>query len=156
QVRPAVGELARGLKAAGGGRASLVVRLDPPELGPVVVRLTVREGRVDVQLRTSEAVAASGLVRSAADVRSTLLAHGLDLSSFDVRQGPSAQDRPSQQQDRPAPDGAATSGRRESSDQATPQRGGRADRTASDPRTGREPGTTTETTADGAPAGAWL
>ncbi|MCU1693012.1 MAG: Flagellar hook-length control protein FliK, partial [Frankiales bacterium] len=140
QVRPAVAELARGLRDAGGGRASLVVRLDPPELGPVVVRLTVRDGRVDVQLRTSEAVASVGLAAAGADVRSTLAQHGLDLSSFDVQQG-DAQDAPA--------------GGRASSDQATPERRGGADRSTSTPRA-RVVRDATPDPATGGTAGAWL
>ncbi|MCW2608100.1 MAG: hypothetical protein JWO60_2793, partial [Frankiales bacterium] len=144
QVQPAVAELARGLRDVGGGRASLVVRLDPPELGPVVVRLSVRDGRVDVQLRTGEAVAAVGLAQASAEVRSTLADHGLDLSSFDVEQGalpPGAGQHPGE--------------RRESPDRATPRPARSADRTAGATGTGALLGATT-TTDGGTPAATWL
>ncbi len=143
QVQPAVAELARGLRDIGGGRASLVVRLDPPELGPVVVRLTVRDGRVDVQLRTGEAVASVGLAAASADVRSTLAQHGLDLSSFDVAQGDTS--------------GGAPSERRASSDQATPERRPTADRSTGAPRargTDALPHSTSD--QDAGTTGAWL
>ncbi|MDP9435617.1 MAG: flagellar hook-length control protein FliK, partial [Actinomycetota bacterium] len=110
QVRPALSELARGLRDDG-GRASLVIRLDPPELGPVLVRLTVIDGRVDVTLRAPEAAAARGLAGASEQVQRLLAEHGLDLSSFDVTQsalsggasgGPaSEQDRRSARQDPP-------------------------------------------------------
>ncbi len=144
QVQPAVAELARGLRDVGGGRASLVIRLDPPELGPVVVRLTVRDGRVDVQLRTGEAVAAVGLAQASAEVRSTLADYGLDLSSFDVEHAPMS-----------AGAGEQPDGRRASPDRATVHAAGSADRTAGAPGTGGPPGTAT-TSSDGAPAATWL
>ena len=86
QLRPALSELARGLREEG-GRASLLIRLDPPELGPVLVRLTVVDGRVDVTLRAPEAAAAVGLSAAAAEVQRVLAENGLDLSSFDVAHG---------------------------------------------------------------------
>jgi hypothetical protein len=61
QVKPALVEAARGLRREGGGRISLVVRLDPPELGAVLVRLTVQDGRVDVTLRTPDLAARADL-----------------------------------------------------------------------------------------------
>ncbi len=144
-MQPAVAELARGLRDVGGGRASLVVRLDPPELGPVLVRLTVVDGRVDVTLRTSEAVAAVGLGSASAEVRSTLLEHGLDLSSFDVSAGALPGD------------GGGLPGRQTSSDQGTPPRGRGADRTASAPGAGAPTGVLLDDSpADGSPAGTWL
>jgi hypothetical protein len=111
-VRPALLEAARHLKTEG-GRTSLVIRLDPPELGAVLVRLTVRDGQVDVQLRTPDAAARSDLQAQSFDVQQVLREQGLDLSSFDVRHGESftAGDRPAG----------------ETPDRGTPRRGTRAD-----------------------------
>jgi flagellar hook-length control protein FliK len=87
RVQPALVEAARGLRHEGGGRTSLVVRLDPPELGAVLVRLTVQDGRVDVQLRTPDLAARSDLQAQSWDVQQVLRDSGLDLRSFDVSHG---------------------------------------------------------------------
>ena len=86
-VKPALVEAARGLRHEGGGRTSLVVRLDPPELGAVLVRLTVQDGRVDVTLRTPDLAARADLQDQSYDVQQVLREQGFDLSSFDVAQG---------------------------------------------------------------------
>jgi flagellar hook-length control protein FliK len=86
-VQPRLIEAARGLRHEGGGRVSLVVRLDPPELGAVLVRLTVQDGRVDVQLRTPDLAARSDLQARSFDVQQILREQGLDLTSFDVAHG---------------------------------------------------------------------
>jgi hypothetical protein len=85
-VRPALVEAARHLKTEG-GRTSLLIRLDPPELGAVLVRLTVKDGLVDVQLRTPDLAARGDLQAQQADVQQVLKEQGLDLSSFDVSHG---------------------------------------------------------------------
>lgn len=87
QVKPALLEAARGLRQEGGGRTSLVVRLDPPELGAVVIRLTVQDGRVDVQLRTPDVTARVDLQAQSYDVQQVLRDNGFDLTSFDVTHG---------------------------------------------------------------------
>jgi flagellar hook-length control protein FliK len=86
-VPHAVLEAVRGLRHEQSGRTSLVVRLDPPELGAVVVRLAVRDGRVDVQLRTPDLGAREGLAAQHHDVEQLLREQGLDLRSFDVSRG---------------------------------------------------------------------
>jgi hypothetical protein len=85
-VRPALVEAAKHLKTEG-GRTSLVIRLDPPELGAVLVRLTVKDGQVDVQLRTPDLVARGDLAAQAFDVKQVLHDQGLNLASFDVAHG---------------------------------------------------------------------
>lgn len=138
-VKPAVLEAASRLRHEGGGRTSLVVRLDPPELGAVVVRLTVQDGRVDVQLRTPDLAARSDLQAQSYDVQQVLRDNGLDLTSFDVSHGelPSGDLRqdgrgPSDTPDRGTPRGAGT--------------------------TDGAPGTTrvTDDVTDPQPAGTWL
>jgi chemotaxis protein MotD len=130
-VRPALVEAARGLRHEGGGRASLVVRLDPPELGAVLVRLTVQDGRVDVTLRTPDLAARADLQAQSYDVQQVLRDQGFDLSSFDVAHGDVL------------PDGWG-----DAPDRGTPERGRRAD---GQPRT--------PVTDDGPapePSGTWL
>ena len=137
-MQPAVVEAARGLRDEGGGRTSLVVRLDPPELGAVVVRLTVQDGRVDVQLRTPDATARGDLQAQAFDVQRVLRDNGFDLTSFDVAQGGTRGD---------VPGGAQEDAR--TPDRGTPPQQGPAD--------GR-PGTShvTDDADDPQAAGTWL
>lgn len=116
-VRPAIVEAARHLRSEG-GRTSLVVRLDPPELGAVLVRLTVKDGQVDVQLRTPDLAARSDLQAQSFDVQQVLREQGLDLSSFDVAHGdvlgnPTGSSQPQ--------------GGRQTPDRATPRTSGGAD-----------------------------
>lgn len=133
-VAPAVVEAAGRLRHEGGGRTSLVVRLDPPELGAVVVRLTVQEGRVDVQLRTPDLAARSDLQAQSYDVQQVLRDNGLDLTSFDVSHGDLLQDS--------------------RGETATPDRGTRRHPAGTD----GGPGTTrvTDDVTDPQPAGTWL
>lgn len=100
-VRPALLEAAKHLKTEG-GRTSLVIRLDPPELGAVLVRLTVKDGQVDVQLRTPDLAARSDLQAQQLDVQQVLREQGLDLSSFDVAHGDVLSQTPND--DRQTPD----------------------------------------------------
>jgi hypothetical protein len=102
-VQPAVVEAARGLRHEGGGRTSLVVRLDPPELGAVLVRLTVQHGRVDVQLRTPDLAARSDLQAQSYDLQQVLREQGFDLRSFDVGHGDVFGDRSEDVPDRGTP-----------------------------------------------------
>jgi chemotaxis protein MotD len=92
-VRPAILEAARGLRHEGNGRTSLVVRLNPPELGSVLVKLTVQDGRVDVQLRTPDLQAVGDLTAQSREVHQVLKDSGFDLSSFDVSHGGVPDDR---------------------------------------------------------------
>jgi flagellar hook-length control protein FliK len=134
RVQPAVLEAARGLRDEGGGRTSLVVRLDPPELGAVVVRLTVQDGRVDVQLRTPDVSARGDLQAQSFDVQRVLRDNGFDLTSFDVSHG----DVPSgNREDAKTPD------------RGTPQRQSTADGHAGNPRV-------TDDVTDPQAAGTWL
>ena len=131
-VKPALVEAARGLRHEGGGRTSLVVRLDPPELGAVLVRLTVQDGRVDVTLRTPDLAARADLQAQSYDVEQVLRDQGFDLSSFDVGHGDVLPD-----------------GRQDAPDRGTPDRNGRADgHTAHSPVTDDGPAPE--------PSGTWL
>ena len=142
QVQPALVEAARGLRDEGGGRTSLVVRLDPPELGAVVVRLTVQDGRVDVQLRTPDVTARADLQAQAPDVQRVLRDNGFDLTSFDVAHG--------------ADQGGLAAGGRD--DARTPDRGTPQHRTTADGRPGTSHVTDDAVTDRDDPqaAGTWL
>jgi len=48
------------------------------------VRLTVQDGRVDVQLRSPDPAVSGQLRAQGSDVHDVLAAHGLDLGAFDV------------------------------------------------------------------------
>jgi flagellar hook-length control protein FliK len=131
-VKPALLEAARGLRHEGGGRTSLVVRLDPPELGAVLVRLTVQDGRVDVTLRTPDLAARADLQAQSFEVEQVLRDQGFDLSSFDVAHGD-----------------VLSGGQHDASDRSTPERSRRADgHTADNPVTDDGPAPE--------PSGTWL
>ena len=131
-VQPAVAEAARGLRHEGGGRTSLVVRLDPPELGAVLVRLTVQDGRVDVQLRTPDLAARTELQSQSYDVKQVLREQGFDLSSFNVSHGD-----------------VFTSNQGDSPDRGTPQRSRQSDGRAGNPHV-------TDDAAEPELSGTWL
>jgi len=75
-----------------GGNTSFDIRLDPPELGRVDVRLEVsRDQRVSATISADTPQALHELARHARDLEQTLQSAGLELSdsglSFDLRQG---------------------------------------------------------------------
>jgi flagellar hook-length control protein FliK len=87
---PAHGEVevvrsVRVLAEQGGGRVS--IRLDPPELGGLSVRVVVSDGAVHVSLLADQAPVADLLQRHSADLRSALENHGLRLDRLDVGAG---------------------------------------------------------------------
>jgi flagellar hook-length control protein FliK len=76
----------------GGGSTQFDIRLDPPELGRVDVRLEVsRDQRVTATISADTPQALHELARHARDLEQTLQSAGLELSdsglSFDLRQG---------------------------------------------------------------------
>jgi Flagellar hook-length control protein len=75
-----------------GGNTRFEMRLDPPELGRIEVRLEVtRDHRVSAVIAADNPAALSDLVRHARELEQSLQAAGLELSeqglSFDLRQG---------------------------------------------------------------------
>ncbi len=75
-----------------GGATRFEMRLDPPELGRVEIRLEVtRDHRVTALISADNPQALTDLVRHARELEQSLQAAGLDLSdsglSFDLRQG---------------------------------------------------------------------
>ena len=85
-LAPAVTSLAHAA-ARDGGAARIVMRLDPPELGTVVVSLTLRGGEVHVSLVAADPGAAGQLDARRAEVRSALAQAGLDLEGWSVDSG---------------------------------------------------------------------
>lgn len=74
-----------------GGNTRFEMRLDPPELGRIEVRLEVtRDHRVSAMIAADNPAALSDLVRHARELEQSLQAAGLELSeqglSFDLRQ----------------------------------------------------------------------
>jgi flagellar hook-length control protein FliK len=87
---PAHGEVevvrsVRVLAEQGGGRVT--IRLDPPQLGGLSLRVVVSDGAVHVSLLADQAPVADLLARHAADLRSALEGHGLRLDRLDVGAG---------------------------------------------------------------------
>lgn len=130
-VRPAIAAAAKRL-TQDGDRTSLVVRLDPPELGAVLVRLTVREGQVEVTLRAPDLAAQGGLLAQAPEIQQVLREAGLDLRSFDVSYGELSHGQSEERQETP--------------DRGTPRQYGSADGTVH----------VTDDVTDPQPAGTWL
>lgn len=130
-VRPALAAAAKRLTHEG-GRTSLVVRLDPPELGAVLVRMTVREGQVEVTLRAPDLAAQGGLLAQAPEIQQVLKEAGLDLTSFDVTYGEMAKGQSEEHRQTP--------------DRGTPHQRGNADGTVH----------VMDDVTDPQPAGTWL
>jgi flagellar hook-length control protein FliK len=87
---PARGELevvrsVRVLAHQGGGQVH--IRLDPPELGGVALRVVVSEGAVHVTLLADQPPVADLLGRHSAELRSALDSHGVRLERLEVGTG---------------------------------------------------------------------
>lgn len=63
------------------------VRLDPPELGAIAIRLVVREGRVDAELRVEERATLDLLAKHIPELRATLARAGMHAGAFDLQLG---------------------------------------------------------------------
>jgi flagellar hook-length control protein FliK len=86
-VAPTIAQVARSLRTSGDGTSRLVIRLDPVELGPVLVSLRTRGGAVDISVRADNAGGAAAVADQRAHIQQVLAEHGLDLSSFSVSGG---------------------------------------------------------------------
>ena len=75
-----------------GGAGRVVLRLDPPELGSVVLTLVVRGSDVHVSLVAADAGCTAPLDLRREQVRDALAAAGLDLAGWDI--GAGGQSRP--------------------------------------------------------------
>ena len=86
-VAPTIAQVAQSLRTSGDGTSRLVIRLDPEELGPVLVSLRTRGGMVDISVRADNAGGAAAVADQRAHIQQVLAEHGLDLSSFSVSGG---------------------------------------------------------------------
>lgn len=86
-VAPTIAQVAHSLRSSGDGTSRLVIRLDPVELGPVLVSLRTRGGAVDISVRADNAGGAAAVADQRAHIQQVLADHGLDLSSFNVSGG---------------------------------------------------------------------
>lgn len=86
-VAPTIAQVAQSLRSSGDGTSRLVIRLDPAELGPVLVSLRTRGGAVDISVRADNAGGAAAVADQRAHIQQVLADHGLDLSSFNVSGG---------------------------------------------------------------------
>jgi flagellar hook-length control protein FliK len=86
-VAPTIAQVAHSLRTSVDGTSRLVIRLDPVELGPVLVTLRTRGGAVDISVRADNAGGASAVADQRAHIQQVLADHGLDLSSFNVSGG---------------------------------------------------------------------
>ncbi len=96
---------------AGTGSASIA--LNPPELGPVEMRVSVAEGEARVAFAAEQPLAREAIAEALPRLREMLSAHGLSLADASVgaelpRRGPQAQDALPARNDPPEESEAAT------------------------------------------------
>lgn len=72
-----------------GGVNRAVVRLDPPELGRIMLEVVSNGDEISVIARADNAEAVRALVRQRAEIEAAVEALGLSMSDFDVKQGDS-------------------------------------------------------------------
>ena len=72
-----------------GGVNRAVVRLDPPELGRIMLEVVSNGDEISVIARADNAEAVRALVRQRAEIEAAVEALGLSISDFDVKQGDS-------------------------------------------------------------------
>jgi flagellar hook-length control protein FliK len=63
------------------------IQLDPPELGRIAIRIAVRKGRVDAELRVEDRATLDVLARHVPELRATLERSGLHAGTFDLQLG---------------------------------------------------------------------
>ncbi|MGV8846788.1 flagellar hook-length control protein FliK [Tessaracoccus sp.] len=68
------------LRGADDGTYSLVVQVTPDDLGPVTIHVQVKDGRLDVSLRSNLADSRTILAKAVPDLRRDLLEAGLSCS----------------------------------------------------------------------------
>ena len=87
QVASVLEQVASAIVSAVGGSNRLVVRLHPPDLGTVTVKVTRADGKVSVAIETTDSNVQSILARGAGDLRDSLKAQGVNINRFDVTNG---------------------------------------------------------------------
>lgn len=80
-----------------GGVNRAVVRLDPPELGRILLEVVSDGDEIAVIARAENAEAVKALVRQRSEIQAAVEALGLTVSDFDVRQGDDTRDRSAQE-----------------------------------------------------------
>lgn len=83
-VASTVAAQAAALHARDGGRVQLVLRVDPPQLGPVTVALTVHDDAVQLAFVAPDQAGAAALDAQRDAVRAALESSGLQLEQFTV------------------------------------------------------------------------
>jgi flagellar hook-length control protein FliK len=106
-VAPTIAQVAQSLRTSGDGTSRLVIRLDPVQLGPVLVSLRTRGGVVDISVRADNAGGAAAVADQRAHIEQVLAEHGLDLSSFHVSSGEASGGAGSSTSDADTSDGSA-------------------------------------------------
>ena len=81
------------------------IQLNPRELGPIRVELTIKDREAQVTLIATEARTVQAIEQSSNLLRTLLTDQGLSLGQFEVRSGSSGSDRPANQQAGQSPDG---------------------------------------------------
>ena len=87
QTASVLDQVASAIISAAGGSNRLVVRLHPPELGTVTVKVTRVDGKVSVTVETSDNSVQSILARGASELRDNLKAQGVYVDRFDITNG---------------------------------------------------------------------
>ncbi|MBN1809624.1 MAG: flagellar hook-length control protein FliK [Planctomycetes bacterium] len=87
QAGSVLGRVASAVVSASGGNNRLVVRLHPPDLGTVTVKVTRAAGRVSVDVRASDGRVLAMLARGVGELRDTLKTQGIAVDRFNVTSG---------------------------------------------------------------------
>lgn len=82
---------------------SMQIRLDPPELGALMISLTVKNGVVDASLQASNADAAQLLSHSLTQLKHSLESQGISVDRLQVSQAPRSERGSDTQNDRNNP-----------------------------------------------------
>lgn len=82
-------EIVSAIASRGPGDAHVMrIRLNPPELGAVLVRVDMRDGALAASFQTSTGEAARLLTHTLGDLRQALETRGISVHNLDVRQAP--------------------------------------------------------------------
>lgn len=83
-LHPAAAKVVQAVVSMVGGRGRMVVRLHPPRLGTVWVKVSSAAGLLRVEVKTSRSEAQGLLMRSAGEMRRRLEQAGIVVDRFDV------------------------------------------------------------------------
>ena len=102
-ARALLDQVTAAIVGASGGKNRLVVRLHPPDMGTVTVKVTRAAGRVAVEIRTSDSRVQGMLARGAGELRDGLKMQGLSVDRFDVLSGENQGSRKGREERRRGP-----------------------------------------------------